>query len=436
MKNNKSKENLLLIVLVIAAAAIGVLANMNNKAGRAANPQAAAAEPGTETAAAPTVSEAAPILIAEKGTGVTVTTSADWAEKYPNEYNSYVKNDENDEIHSYIELHPYITTLYRGYGFAIQYGSARGHTYVVEDVTSTGRPHKLANCFTCKTSTMTAKALNEGDSAYAAAFEDVEAEITDAFGCFHCHQNEPGTLYVTHTYLADALDSSIDSQNMQNLVCAQCHSEYYFAMDTKATTFPYKGIENATPDAMLDYYNNLLDADGNAYADWVDEDTGVRRLKTQHPEFETISAAGGIHPDMTCVTCHMGKATADDGTAYTNHYWSSPLDNPELLESSCNVCHGDITSQVESIQKETLERLDAIGNGLKDANDKLAEAYKAGSLSEENLAKAQDLARTAQWYWDFVFVENSDGVHNKTLTKDCLDKAEKYLGELNTVLGA
>jgi nitrite reductase (cytochrome c-552) len=91
---------------------------------------------------------------------------------------------------------------------------------------------------------------------------------------------------------------------------------------------------------------------------------------------------------------------------------------------------------VESIQKETLERLDAIGNGLKDANDKLAEAYKAGSLSEENLAKAQDLARTAQWYWDFVFVENSDGVHNKTLTKDCLDKAEKYLGELNTVLGA
>ena len=182
MKNNKSKENLLLIVLVIAAAAIGVLANMNNKAGRAANPQAAAAEPGTETAAAPTVSEAAPILIAEKGTGVTVTTSADWAEKYPNEYNSYVKNDENDEIHSYIELHPYITTLYRGYGFAIQYGSARGHTYVVEDVTSTGRPHKLANCFTCKTSTMTAKALNEGDSAYAAAFEDVEVHHPQTMG--------------------------------------------------------------------------------------------------------------------------------------------------------------------------------------------------------------------------------------------------------------
>ena len=388
----------------------------------------------------PAAKAAVPTLIEVEAPGAArangVVSADEWAQYYPEIAKTMNANAENNNRLSYIEQDPYIVNLYDGYGFAIDYGSARGHTYVVEDVTSTGRPHKLANCFTCKTSTMTAKALNEGDSAYAAAFEDVEAEITDAFGCFHCHQNEPGTLYVTHTYLADALDSSIDSQNMQNLVCAQCHSEYYFATDTKATTFPYKGIENATPDAMLDYYNNLLDADGNAYADWVDEDTGVRRLKTQHPEFETISAAGGIHPDMTCVTCHMGKATADDGTAYTNHYWSSPLDNPELLESSCNVCHGDITSQVESIQKETLERLDAIGNGLKDANDKLAEAYKAGSLSEENLAKAQDLARTAQWYWDFVFVENSDGVHNKTLTKDCLDKAEKYLGELNTVLGA
>ena len=58
-------------------------------------------------------------------------------------------NNDNSEIHDYIEENPYIKTLYEGYGFAISYGSARGHTYVVEDVTSTGRPHKLANCFTC-----------------------------------------------------------------------------------------------------------------------------------------------------------------------------------------------------------------------------------------------------------------------------------------------
>ena len=431
---NKQKE----IMLFVGLAAVGALtafgAVMNNKAGREANPQPVAAEPAeTETTTA-TVSESITALVAEKGTGVKVTKSSDWAEQYPNEYNTYVKNDENDEVHSYIELHPYITTLYSGYGFAIQYGSARGHTYVVEDVTSTGRPHKLANCFTCKTSDMTAAALND-NGAYAMPFEDMEAQITDAFGCFHCHQNEPGTLYVTHSYLADAMGDDLSKYDARTLACAQCHSEYYFDPETKATTLGYVGHDNATPDKILEYYNNLLDADGNPFADWVAEDTGVRKLKTQHPEFETITAAGGIHPDMNCATCHMGTATADDGTTFTNHYWSSPLDNQELLDSSCNVCHGDLTAAVEKIQEETVARTDEIGESLAAANEALAAKVADGSLSDEELAKARDLARTAQWYWDFVFVENSDGVHNKTLAADCLDKAEKYLGELNEIVG-
>ena len=421
--------------LAVAALVTAAGAVMNNNAGRAANPQPAAPEAADDAPVA-AASEAIPVLVAEKGTGIVVTKASDWAEQYPNEFNSYAKNDENSEHHSYIEQHPYIATLYSGYGFAIQYESARGHTYVVEDVTSTGRPHKLANCFTCKTSDFTAKALNDGVSAYSMAFEDMEAQITDPFGCFHCHQNEPGTLYITHTYLADALADDLDAQNMQTLSCAQCHSEYYFDPETKATTLGYVGHDNATPVAILNYYNILLDAEGNAFADWTDETTGVRKLKVQHPEFETVSAAGGIHPDMSCVTCHMGTAKAEDGTTFTNHYWTSPLDNPDLLEGSCNVCHGDLKTTVEAIQNETVARTDSIGEGLAKANEALAAAVADSSLSEEDLAKARDLARTAQWYWDFVFVENSNGVHNKTLTKDCLDKAEKNLEELNKLLGA
>lgn len=431
--NNRQQEKVLFTGLALSAVLTGVFAFMNNSAGRAANPQPSVAQAGSSGAA---VVEAVPVLVAETGTGIKVTKSSDWEEKYPNQFSTYAMNDENAEHHSYIEQHPYIATLYSGYGFAIQYESARGHTYVIEDVTSTGRPHKLANCFTCKTSDFTAKALNEGDSAYAMAFEDMEAEITDAFGCFHCHQNEPGTLYVTHTYLADALGDDLAAQDMRTLTCAQCHSEYYFDPETKATTLGYVGHDNATPDAILDYYNNLKDAEGNPYADWVDETTGVRKLKTQHPEFETISASGGIHPDISCVTCHMGKQTAADGTEFTNHNWTSPLDNAALLESSCNTCHGDLASQVEAIQKETIARTDAIGEGLAQANIDLAAAVEAGTLSEPDLAKARELARTAQWYWDFVFVENSNGVHNKTLTADCLDKAEKYLGELTELIGA
>ena len=45
-------------------------------------------------------------------------------------------------------------------------------------------------------------------------------------------------------------------------------------------------------------------------------------------------------------------------------------------------------------------------------------------MDEATLAKVRQLDREAQFYWDFVFVENSEGAHNSTLSRECLDKAE------------
>ena len=53
-----------------------------------------------------------------------------------------------------------------------------------------------------------------------------------------------------------------------------------------------------------------------------------------------------------------------------------------------------------------------------------ARALVAGGATDEQLAEVRSLARDAQFYWDFVFVENSEGAHNPSLTNDCLDKAE------------
>ena len=49
--------------------------------------------------------------------------------------------------------------------------------------------------------------------------------------------------------------------------------------------------------------------------------------------------------------------------------------------------------------------------------------------SEEELDAVRALARDAQFYWDFVFVENSEGAHNPSLTTECLDKAETLTNE-------
>ena len=421
MERTESMAKFAIAGLFVAAAALGIAGGKMSVASSASVPPADE-KPVNETA-----------RVAETGTGIVVTKAQDWAEKYPNEFETYMKNNENDEIHSYLELHPYLKTLYRGYGFAIQYGSARGHTFVVEDVQSTGRPHKMANCYTCKTSNMTAKVLNEGDSVYSMAFDDLTAEITDAFGCFHCHQNEPGVLYVTHRYLSDALGADLEKVSPETLSCGQCHSEYHFAVDTKATTLAYHDLASMNPDDMLKFYNEEFD---EPFADWTDEETGVRKLKVQHPEFETFMGAGSPHAsNMTCADCHMGDTKAADGTTFTNHYWTSPLDNQELLDSSCSKCHPNLAADVEKIHEEINGRTDALGERLAALDEKLIKAVKENTLSEKELAEVRENFRSAQWYWDFVFVENGDGAHNKTLATKCLDSAEEYIVKLEAVLG-
>ena len=53
----------------------------------------------------------------------------------------------------------------------------------------------------------------------------------------------------------------------------------------------------------------------------------------------------------------------------------------------------------------------------------LAKAVESGEYTEEELDAIRAVARDAQFYWDFVFVENSNGAHNSKLTYRCLDKA-------------
>ncbi|MBE6111101.1 MAG: ammonia-forming cytochrome c nitrite reductase subunit c552 [Erysipelotrichaceae bacterium] len=431
--------------LLACGIALGAFAGMSGKSSAPSAPAAAetpAAESGQTPEAAPAETDTGITVakVAESGTGITVTKADDWSAQFPNQYETYMMNNDNSEVVEYTEEHPYIQRLYAGYGFAKSYGSARGHTYVITDLTSTGRPHKLANCFTCKTSDFTAKALNDGDAAYAMAFEDFENQITDPFGCFHCHSNEPGTMYVTHTYLANALGSDLNKVDAATLSCGQCHSEYYFDPATKATSFGYTSMAGMNPDDILAYENAIVDGEGNMFADWVDEENGIRKLKVQHPEFETFLGEGSPHGSstsmlqLTCADCHMGTATAEDGTKFTNHNWTSPLDNQALLDSNCSQCHKDLKADVEKIQAEYWTRVDADAEQLKSLNDKLTEAINAGTIADDKLEDCRMALRSAQWYWDFVFVENSNGVHNKKLTAHCLDQAETFMEQASGLM--
>ena len=368
--------------------------------------------------------------VAETGSGVVVLSAKDWAEEYPNQYASYMRNAENDQTEDYVEEYPMIATLFEGYGFAKYYTGARGHTYVIEEVTSTGRPHAMANCFTCKTPDFTAMALEMGDAAYSQPFEDVLQQVNEPLNCFNCHASQPGEVTVTHTYLSKALGEDVEHVDAADLACGQCHVDYYFDPGTKATTLPYTNLAVMNPDDMLDYYNDLM-VDGEVFADYVNPRTGVRQIMINHPELETYLGEGSVHRGMfTCADCHMGDAVAEDGTVYKNHYLVSPLANQELIDNTCSKCHSNLEAQVRAIQEKMEKRTYDIGYKLEDLTNKLADAVESGDYTDAELDAMRMTYRSAQYYWNFVFVENSEGAHNSALDNQCLDKSEALMAEL------
>ena len=394
--------------------------------------ETAAPQVSVEAAAPEVAQEVRTAQVVETGSGVTVLSAKDWAEEYPEIYTSYLANEENTAIHDYTKDYPMLPVVYEGMAFSKFYGSARGHVYTVEDVTSTGRPHGLANCFSCKTPDFTAKVNELGDAAYTIPFEDMLAEVNESISCYNCHANTGDELVVTHTYLSDALGEDLQKVDPATLSCGQCHVEYYFAPANKATTLPYQGLATMTPDAILDYYNRTI-VDGQPFADYTNPRTGVRQIKVQHPEFETYMGEGSVHRDeFTCADCHMGEAVAADGTTYISHTWLSPLENEALMSGTCAECHTDLVGEVRAIQEETERRTYAIGYLLEGLTEKLVKAVESGEYSDAELNAIRAVARDAQFYWDFVVVENSEGAHNSKLDAECLDKAEALI---NTAMG-
>lgn len=374
---------------------------------------------------------AVPAGVAEDQEGF--VSAAAWSSQnshYADIYESYMKNAENTGHGGvrikYTEQDPEIQTLYQGMGFAFDYTEAIGHSFSVDDIAETTRPHKLANCLTCKTPNMTAMVNAMGTEVYSKDFDEVFAKVSEPISCYNCHGNTPGTIVITHDYMAEAMTDDIDAGKVDasSVSCAQCHIEYYFDPETKATKVPYSGVEDFTPEEIYEYYEKM------GFVDFTNENTGVGMIKVQHPEFETYFGEGGVHKGtFTCADCHMGVAYNNSGDPYANHLITSPLNNEELLKNTCSTCHSDLASEVKAVQDKVTSRETEISKTLVEINTKLADAISNKTLSEDTIEQIKQIDREAQFYWDFVYVENSEGAHNSKLSNACLDKAEALAEE-------
>ena len=340
----------------------------------------------------------------------------------------------NDYVTDYLKQDPYLVNIYEGYGFAKDYGSARGHAYTLDDVQKTERPHAKANCLTCKTPDMHKMIAEQGVGVYSMPFEDVMAQTTNTISCYTCHGADDGNngqMVVTHQYVNEALGENASAINAASLSCGQCHIEYYFTPEDSEAMMPYHSVEEMTPEAILAYY------DGIGFSDWEQPGTGTKMLKAQHPELETWIQ--GKHASiLSCADCHMPVKTTESGIQYHDHHLVSPLSSEAIL-NKCAECHGSgeaITARVREIQAKVTGRETEVGNRLSALKDTLTKAVEEGKMSGEELDAVRKLHREAQWFFDFDYVENSEGAHNSSLAMRCLDTADEKITEALGLLAA
>lgn len=351
-----------------------------------------------------------------------------WGQNFRGEYDSYLKQARTKELVSYLtagkyggsdaypklEKDPALKRLFAGNAFAVEYNEDRGHTFALDDITTTKRlgDTKPGACFTCKSSNVPKMMEQIGpEKFYSTPMKSLLAQFNPehAISCADCHDAKTMALTITRPAFKEAMaERGIDvgkatREEMRSYVCAQCHVEYYFKGTAKNVTFPWK--KGLTVDNIAAYYDEIQ------FKDWDHAETKAPLIKMQHPEFEMWST--GVHgrSGVSCTDCHMSYVR-DGGGKITDHWLRSPLTN---ISGACGTCHrqseSQLRSQVLDTQDRTFNLMMRAEKALLDAQDAIKAAMDKG-VADGGLKVARDLHRQSNMRWDFVAAENSMGFHS------------------------
>jgi nitrite reductase (cytochrome c-552) len=377
---------------------------------------------------------------------------------------------------------PWLTRMFAGYAFAIDYRDRRGHAYMLQDQEQTKRVTERPQpgaCLQCHTSVIpTYRRLGGGDvfKGFEAlgklSYADAHAEVVKTgssnpvaggstfqhvegahpVSCVDCHDPRSMELRVTRPGFIRGIqalaagsapvphlesierwrrgnrtapyDPNVDAsrQEMRSFVCGQCHVEYYCG---PKTTLFYPWNNGLTADQIESYYDTFKFPDGHDFYDWTHAETGANVLKAQHPEFETWGQGIHARSGVACADCHM-PYKREGAMKVSDHWVRSPLVN---VSRACQACHpyseDEIQSRVSAIQSRTHALLDRSAVALVDLLDATSAAKKAGA-TDTQLAPVLALQRKAQWRVDFVAAENSMGFHAPQETARVLAEAIDY----------
>jgi nitrite reductase (cytochrome c-552) len=371
-----------------------------------------------------------------------------WGQNFPLQYDSYKRTVDQSRTRyggseaeprrpttadpravvaqSRLEEDPRLKVMWDGYAFAVDFREERGHAYMLEDQTWTERQNVVKQpgaCLHCHASVYVAyKQAGDGDLMAGFAkvnplpYEEARRLVEHPVSCIDCHDPQSMRLRITRPGFLEGIkaykasqgvpdyDPNRDAtrQEMRTYVCGQCHVEYYFKGPEKRLTYPWsKGLKVENIQA---YYDEV------GFKDWTHKRTGAPVLKAQHPEFEMWSQGIHARSGVACADCHM-PYTRVGAQKVSDHQVQSPLLN---VSRACQTCHhvpeAELLARAEAIQDRTYQMRDEAMTALVALIADIEAAVAAGR-SDEELAKARELQRWAQFRLDFVEAENSTGFH-------------------------
>ena len=384
-----------------------------------------------------------------------VAQNEKFAEDYPREYESWAMTEDTTFESKYngsqekdvLAQRPEMVILWDGYAFAQDYNTPRGHRHCIEDlrkILRTGAPGveggkelQPGTCCTCKGPDVPRLMREKGLNAfYGAKWSDWGPEVMNSVGCSDCHDARTMDLRPARPALYEAWARAgkdvrkASHQEMRSLVCAQCHTEYYFEKDNhQYLKFPQdKGLTCEDAEA---YYDSI------GFYDYINPLSHAKILKAQHPGYELFKQ--GIHGQrgLSCADCHM-PYKQDGGVKYTDHHIMSPLAN---IDRTCQTCH---RQSAETLRQNVYERYEKVyevrgkvEKALATAHIEAKFAWDKGATEAEMQKALQDI-RKSQWRWDYAVASHGAAFHAPQevtrLLGDALGYAQNARVEIAKVL--
>ncbi|HEY3450447.1 MAG TPA: ammonia-forming cytochrome c nitrite reductase subunit c552 [Myxococcales bacterium] len=389
--------------------------------------------------------------------------AAQWGVNWPREYDGYLRTSEPTYTKyggglvgpegtlppQKAQRDPWLTRVFAGYLFSVDYRDRRGHAFMLQDQELTRRnvpaeAKQSGNCLHCHSSIMPlyrklgAEALPQGTPAQQVqtglqkvgemSYWDAHKLLGQTTGgkvhpvsCVDCHDSKTMELRVTRPGFlagiqklaagtaatphlpsverwrrgdrAKPYDPNVDGtrQEMRSFVCGQCHVEYYCG---KGQTLFFPWDQGLKVEQIEKQYDGTQ-VHGARFKDWVHAETGMDVLKAQHPEFELWSQGIHARSGVACADCHM-PYKREGAMKVSEHWVRSPLLE---VNRSCAVCHpyGDeeIKARVEGIQDRHYALLNRTGQAAVAMIDAIDAVRRPVDEAHREAATAQARAKLA-----------------------------------------